>query len=66
MPIADFDIRRAADILIKPRGNDAAIVAAQRADDLLAAGDIAGEIVCKPIAQAIAGWEQDKPVGKLS
>ena len=38
MPIADIDVWRAADLLIKRHGADAAIVAAQRADELLAQG----------------------------
>jgi hypothetical protein len=41
----DIDIWRAANILIKSHGEDAALVAAQRADELLAEGDVEGERV---------------------
>jgi hypothetical protein len=53
MPIADLDIWRAANLMLKQHGEDAAIVAAQRADKLLASGDIEGEIVWKRIVAAI-------------
>lgn len=53
MPIADIDVWRAAHLLMKQHGKDAAIVAAQRADQLLAAGDIEGQIVWKRIVGAI-------------
>jgi hypothetical protein len=43
--IADLDIWRATNFLVKRHGEDAAIVAAQRADVLLATGDVEGEIV---------------------
>jgi hypothetical protein len=38
MPIDDIDVRRAANIVVKPHGENAAIVAAPRADELLAQG----------------------------
>ncbi len=47
--IADVDIWRAASLLIKRHGDDAAVVAAQRADELLAAGDLEGGAVWKQI-----------------
>ena len=53
MPIADIDVWRTAHLLMKQHGKDAAIVAAQRADQLLAAGDIEGQIVWKRIVGAI-------------
>jgi hypothetical protein len=53
MPTADLDIWRAADLLVKRHGEDAAIVAAQRADELLAIGDMEGEIIWKRIAGAV-------------
>jgi hypothetical protein len=40
---SDLDIWRAANLLIKRHGEDAVIVAAQRADELLAKGDVEGE-----------------------
>jgi len=51
--IADADIWRAAEILIKRHGPDAAIVAAQHADALLAEGDVEGQLVFKAILKAI-------------
>ena len=53
MAIADLDIWRAANLMIKQHGADAAIAAAQRADELLASGDIEGEIVWKRIVAAV-------------
>jgi hypothetical protein len=52
--VADLDIWRAANLLVKRHGEDAAIVAAQRADELLAAGDMEGEIVWKRIVGAVS------------
>jgi hypothetical protein len=54
MTITDLDIWRAANILLKRHGDDAAIVAAQRADELLEKGDIEGQIIWKRIAAALA------------
>ena len=53
MTIADIDVWRAADLIIKRHGEDAAIVAAQRADELLEAGDVEGQIVFKRNVEAI-------------
>lgn len=39
--------------MIERHGDDAALVAAQRADELLAAGDIEGQLVWKRIIAAI-------------
>lgn len=47
MPIDDIDVWRAANILVKQHGENAALVAAQRADEMLAEGDIEGQIVWK-------------------
>jgi len=58
---SDIDIWRAANILSKRHGRDAAIVAAQRADELLAAGDVEGQIVWKRITRAISEWDQIGP-----
>jgi hypothetical protein len=51
--IAQVDIWRAANALVKQHGEDAAIIAAQRADALLAEGDIEGRRVFKEIVKAI-------------
>lgn len=61
MPIADIDVWRGAELLIKRHGEDAAIVAAQRADELLAQGDIEGQIVFKRIVEAINELQRQKP-----
>jgi hypothetical protein len=54
MTIADIDVWRAADLLIKRHGGkDAAIVAAQRADECLASGDLDGQGIWKRIVEAI-------------
>jgi hypothetical protein len=56
----DIDIWRAADLLIKRHGEDAAIHAAQRADELPAEGDIEGQIVFKRIVEAINELQRQK------
>ena len=52
MVIADIDIWRAATLLLKRHGKDAAIVAAQRCDECLAAGDVDGQGIWKTIVDA--------------
>ena len=61
MTVADIDVWRAADLLIKRHGEDAAIVAAQRADELLEAGDVEGQIVFKRIVEAINELQRQTP-----
>ena len=61
MPIADIDVWRAADLHIKRHGADAAIVAAQRADELLAQGDTEGQLVFKRVVEAINELQRQKP-----
>jgi hypothetical protein len=51
--IPDIDIWRAAILLLKRHRTDAAIVAAQRADECLAGGDIEGQQIWKAIVDAI-------------
>jgi len=51
--IPDVDMWRAANLLVKRHGHDAAIVAAQRADECLAAGDDEGQRIWKRIVDAI-------------
>ena len=67
MIVADIDIWRAANLLVKRHSADAAIVAAQRADELLAAGDMDGQAVWKNITLAIVELQRgerrpDEPV----
>ena len=49
----DIDIWRAANLLIKQHGEDAEIVAAQRADQMLERGDRDGRLVWLRIGWAI-------------
>jgi len=50
----EIDIWRSANIMVREHGENAAMVAAQRADAFLAAGDIDGRVVWKRILVAIA------------
>ena len=56
MTIADIDIWRAAALLIQRHGRDAAIIAAQRADEYLASGDVDGQAIWKRIVEAILAF----------
>lgn len=58
---AQADIWRAANVLVKQHGEDAAIVAAQRANALLAEGDIESQCVFKEIMKAINELQRCKP-----
>lgn len=51
--IADSDLWRAANLMIERHGDDAALVAAKRADELLAQGDSERQLVWKRILGAI-------------
>jgi hypothetical protein len=51
--VVDLDIWRAANMLLRDHGYDAAIIAAQRCDKLMADGDLAGLRVWKRIMDAI-------------
>lgn len=59
--IADLDVLRCAALLIKHHRSDAALVAAQRADELLAKGDVEGQIVWKRIVSAINELQRTQP-----
>jgi hypothetical protein len=59
--VSDVDIWRAANILIKSHAEDAALVAAQRADELLAEGDVEGERVFKMILEVVRELQRKKP-----
>jgi len=59
--VSDLDIWRAANILVKEHGEEAAIIAAQRADELLAKGDVEGQIVWKRIVRAVAELQKREP-----
>lgn len=57
----EIDIWRAADLLVKRHGDDAAMVAAQRADELLARGDIDGQRIWKRILAAVSELQRKTP-----
>ena len=59
--IAQVDVWRAANVLVKQHGEDAVIIAAQRADALLAEGDVEGQRVFKEIVKAINELKRTKP-----
>jgi hypothetical protein len=59
--IDDLDILRAANILIKRHGVDAALVAAHRADELLEAGDTGGCAIWKRILSAVTELTRTAP-----
>ena len=57
----EVDIWRAANLLVKRHGADAAAAAAQRADELLAEGDTEGQRVWKRILAAVQELQRTKP-----
>ena len=57
----DPDIWRAANLLLKRHGADAAMVAAERADELLAAGDVEGCTIWKRILLAVTELARTAP-----
>jgi hypothetical protein len=59
--VDDPDIWRAANLLLKRHGPDAALAAARRADELLAAGDPEGCAVWKRILEAVGELTRTKP-----
>ena len=59
--IADIDVWRAATLLVRQHGFDALLVAAQRADDLLAQGDLEGQSIWKKIVEAIRELQRTTP-----
>jgi hypothetical protein len=59
--ISDIEIWRSANLLIKQHGEDAILVASQRADALLAEGDVEGLSVWKKILRAIGELRRSTP-----
>lgn len=55
------DIWRAAHLLVKHHGDDAWVVAAQRADESIASGDLDGQMIWKRIVAAITELQRTKP-----
>ena len=61
MPISDIDILNVANVLLKRHGRDAAIVAAMKVDECLAADDLEGRMIWKRIVEALLGLLKEKP-----
>ena len=59
--LLDLEIYRAAQATIKRYGDDAGIHAAQRADDLMAEGDMDGRAVWYRIERAIGELRKSAP-----
>ncbi len=61
---SDLDIYRSANELIKQHGEDAPILAAMRADELMETGDIEGQTVWLRIVKAIEELlSEERPEG---
>ena len=56
-----LDIYRTASVLIREHGDEAELVAAQRADSFLEAGDIDGSAVWKRVLNAIKEIQRKEP-----
>ena len=61
MTVADIDIWRAANLLLKQHGKSAPIVTAQRARQCMASGDDAGLRLWERIAGAMLELLKEKP-----
>ena len=61
MTTVELDIWRAANLLLRRHGKDAAIVAAQRAKECMAVGDAHGLDTWKRIAEALLELLKDEP-----
>jgi len=57
---SDLDIYRTASVLIREHGDEADLVAAQRADSFLEAGDMAGSAVWRRVLKAINEIRREK------
>ncbi len=60
----ETDIWRAADLLVKRHGADAAIVAAQRADERMAEGDLDGQMIWKRILAVVRELQRKPAAGE--
>jgi hypothetical protein len=58
---SDLDIYRTASVLIRERGDEADLIAAQRADEFLEKGDMDGSAVWRHILKVIKEIWRDKP-----
>jgi hypothetical protein len=57
----DLDIYRTASVLIREHGDEADLVAAQRADRFLGAGDIDGQMNWKRVLAAVKEIQREEP-----
>ena len=64
MSVAEIDIWRSAKLLIDQHGDEAAIHAAMRVDELLEASDLDGYTVWKRVLKAVEGLLDKGPPGK--
>ncbi len=60
MPVNERDIWRSAKVLIDQHGRNAPVHAAQRADELLASGDMEGQALWKRILKAVEALTRTK------
>jgi hypothetical protein len=56
--ISDLDVYRCAQMVLRQHGDEAALFAAERADALLAAGDMEGQSVWKRVLRAVVELRQ--------
>lgn len=61
--VTNLDIWRAASVVIEHHGEDAEIVAAQRADSFLERGDLDGNRVWMRILAKVKELRREKPAG---
>jgi hypothetical protein len=58
---SDLDIYRTASVLIREHGDEADLVAAQRADSFLEAGDVDGQMIWKRVLKAVKEIQREEP-----
>ncbi len=64
--LSDLDLWRAANVMIKRYGDDAATEAAKRADELFDQGDVDGCATWRRIMEAVEGLLAVEPEGKVN
>lgn len=58
---SDLDIYRTASVLIREHADEADLVAAQRADTFLEAGDMAGSAIWRRVLTAVKEIQREEP-----
>ena len=58
---SEIDIWRLAHLLVRRHGDDAPLVAAQRADEMLARGDVEGQAMWKRNVRGVEEVKRTKP-----